>query len=98
MIIVNQDKTAIINFDCISGITLSEDGLHIGVTDNWGLDTFVDIGTYKTEERAKEVLQEIIKKYSEYLELQGGPAILQGQSDVQPNIFILPKIYKMPEK
>ncbi len=54
------------------------------------------IGLYKTEERAKEVLQEIVKKYSSYLELKGGPAVLQGQIDIQPNIFNIPKIYEMP--
>lgn len=63
MIIVSQDKRTILNFEQISGITVSENG-HIGITDNWGNDTFVDIGTYQTEKRAKEVLQEIIDYYS----------------------------------
>ena len=49
-------------------------------------------------ERAKEVLQEITQKYSSYLKLEGGPAILQGQMDIQPNIFNIPKVYEMPEK
>lgn len=57
-----------------------------------------ELGIYKTKERAKEVLQEIIKKYSSYLELKGGPAIMQGQIDIQPNIFNIPKVYEMPEK
>ena len=62
MIIVNQEKTEIVNFDKISGIIINENG-HIGITDNFDTDNYVDIGDYKTEERAKEVLQEIIKAY-----------------------------------
>ena len=60
--------------------------------DNWSV-----LAKYKTEERAKEVLQEIAQKYSSYLKLEGGPAILQGQMDIQPNIFNIPKVYEMPE-
>ena len=60
--------------------------------DNWSV-----LAKYKTEKRAKEVLQEIAQKYSSYLKLEGGPAILQGQMDIQPNIFNIPKVYEMPE-
>ena len=60
--------------------------------DNWSV-----LAKYKTEERAKEVLQEIAQRYSSYLKLEGGPAILQGQMDIQPNIFNIPKVYEMPE-
>lgn len=60
--------------------------------DNWSV-----LGEYKTEERAKEVLQEIAQKFSSYLKLEGGPAILQGPIDIQPNIFNIPKVYEMPE-
>lgn len=61
-------------------------------------DNQYTIAEYKTEERAKEVLQEIVQTYSSYLKLEGGPAILQGQIDIQPNIFNIPKAYEMPIK
>ena len=60
-------------------------------------NNFTILGEYKTMKRAKEVLQEITQKYSAYLKLEGGPAILQGQMDIQPNIFNIPKVYEMPE-
>lgn len=60
-------------------------------------DNFTILGKYKTMKRAKEVLAEIAKKYSSYLQLTGGPAIVQGQIDIQPNIFNIPKVYEMPE-
>lgn len=67
MIIVNQEKTEIINFNNVMNIEVTncdEDGFGIfavviiGVDDNYRL-----LGYYKTEERAKEVLQEIWKFY-----------------------------------
>lgn len=63
-----------------------------------GKDYQTEIGRYSTKRRAKEVLMEIIKKYSSYLQLDGGPALLKGQMDIQPNIFNIPKVYEMPEE
>lgn len=50
------------------------------------------------KKRAKEVLQEIIKEYTSYLELRDGPAIMQGHMDIQPNVFNIPKVYEMPKE
>ena len=75
MIIINQDKTEIFNFEEIFRLYV----------DNWSNEEFETepncfcikaekssdnmiyafLGEYKTEERAKEVLQEIIKAYKE---------------------------------
>lgn len=62
MIIVSQDKKEIINFDKIKNIKLDPvlDCRNIIVN----LDgVYTDIGGYKTKEKAKEVLQEIILAY-----------------------------------
>ena len=59
MIIVSQDKETIVNFNNISIIT-QVDG-RIGVTNNVTNSTVSEIGRYATEERAKEVLQEIVQ-------------------------------------
>lgn len=105
MLILSQDKETILNFN--NAVTLyvirdsfsEEKGL-----ENYNIDYSTNdeinyvLETYATEERAKEVLQEIIKCYKSYLQLNGGPAILQGQMDIQPNIFNIPKVYEMPEK
>ena len=96
MIIVSQDREEIVNFDKAESIWICPDGegrFSIEATAH----TNSSLGYYKTEERAKEVLQEIAQKYSSYLKLEGGPAILQGQMDIQPNIFNIPKVYEMPE-
>jgi hypothetical protein len=94
MIIVSQDEDLIVNFENIT--TLDKEGKIIFAVD--GNANSRQIGHYKTEERAKEVLQEIINKYSSYLKLNGGPAIMKGDIDIQPNIFNIPKVYYMPKE
>lgn len=98
MIIVSQNKTKIVNFDNLIQIYITQDEEETANFIRYeSVDSlYDDLGQYKTEERAKEVLQEIVKKYSSYLELKGGPAIIQGQTDIQPNIFNIPKVYVMP--
>lgn len=66
MIILNQKRDELVNFDNIMNICITncdEDGYGIfagcivGVDDNYR-----ELGFYKTKKRAKEILQEIIKK------------------------------------
>ncbi len=97
MIIISQDKETIINFESITRISIIppvEQEYKYSIAINGCLD----LGYYKTKERAKEILQEIEKTYSSYLSLSGGPAKMKGQMDIQPNIFNIPKVYKMPEE
>lgn len=97
MIIVSQDKMELVNFNTIQNIWIcpDEEGRF---TLEASADTNSTLGYYKTEERAKEILTEIAKEYSKYLELKGGPAILQGQIDIAPAIFNIPKVYYMPKE
>ena len=65
MIIVNQDKGKIINFDNMTRVYITFDE---GDDDVWirteTVDSlYEDLGYYKTEKRAKEVLQEIVKTH-----------------------------------
>ena len=99
MIILSQDKKAIINFDNVEFIAIKSDqNLKFVFSRFANSENGVYLGCYDTEERAKEVLQEIVKKHSSYIELKGGSALLKGGIDIQPNIFNIPKVYEMPEK
>lgn len=106
MIIISQDKEKIVNFSNIQEMNIEEwstmkEGKVIWfyvINAEKSKDYQTEIGRYSTKERAKEVLMEIIKKYSSYLQLDGGPALLKGQMDIQPNIFNIPKVYEMPEE
>ena len=100
MIIVSQDKTKIVNFDNLTQIYITQDEEETATFIRYETvdSLYDDLGVYKTEKRAKKVLREIIKKYSSYLQLNGGPAIFQGDIGIQPNIFNIPKVYEMPEE
>ena len=63
MIIVSQDREEIVNFDKVESIWICSDeegSFTIEVT----ADTNNTLGYYKTKEKAKEVLQEIIRYYA----------------------------------
>lgn len=102
MLIVGQDKDIIMNFENIEilgiGNPLEDDDGKFKILANTTSDSQYTLAKYDTKERAEEVFDEIVKKYSSYLSLRGGPAIMQGQMDVQPNIFNIPKIYEMPKE
>ena len=61
MIIVSQDKKSIYNFNNIKSVDIVENEIYI--TDDILMDEGAKIGEYATEERAKEVLDEIAEQY-----------------------------------
>lgn len=98
MIIVSQDRKMLINFNsivsvyviknCVSKDYVSEEdkGYNIDFATNEEIN-FV-LATYKTEERAKEVLQEIINKYK----------ITLYNSKTNETVVNVPKVYEMPKE
>lgn len=86
MIIVSQGKTAHINYDNIEVTYLLKKDDKIQINMRWNYD--YTIGEYETMERAKEVLQEIIKSYRKYrtAECDGPTKVLQETT-----------VYEMPE-
>ena len=65
MIIVSQDKNNVINYDNVKSLWI-EDNVLDETNTTFYINADEDfLGEYKTEERAKEVLQEIIKAYKE---------------------------------
>lgn len=86
MIIVSQDKKKIINFERITEIIAS--GTKILVRDDIFVPKGEEIAKYETEERAKEVLQEIISKYKTTLY----------NSKTNETVVNIPKVYQMPER
>ncbi len=95
MIIVSQNKSAIINFEEIETIFLltikNKEGIEsIQVNARGNYD--YSIGEYATEERAKEVLQEIIEHYNE---LERDVTYAQGDGGFTFNTKFY---YEMPEE
>lgn len=90
MIIVSQDKKRIVNFDNLTQVYIThceEDNTGYFIRFETVDSLYEDLGEYATEERAKEVLQEIIERYTNWNNLVYG----------QPTGFCSPK-YEMPEK
>lgn len=90
MIIVSQDKKRIVNFDNLTQVYIThceEDNTGYFIRFETVDSLYEDLGEYATEERAKEVLQEIIERYTNWNNFVCG----------QPTGFCSPK-YEMPEK
>ena len=92
MIIVSQDKDVIVNFDRTQNIWIDVDVLD---KTNTSFDIVADeqtIGTYATEERAKEILKEMVRKYelgTNKIKIKNS----RGAEIVERNI-----IYEMPKE
>ena len=84
MIILNQKKDIVINFSNVVSIYVQEKNVQV-------LMTFIEdsliLGKYDTEERAKEVLSEIMERYTNWNNLVYG----------QPSGECSPK-YEMPKE
>lgn len=96
MLIVSQDKTEVHNLENIVLKAQENNVCAVYVASN--VDVFIaPLGTYETEERAKEVLQEIVKEYSTCLYCQGGKDAITGEV-FQTGIWNKPKVYIMPKE
>ena len=88
MIIVSQNTDIIANFDNIISLDTDQcNGVYV-VECNFTNRNNVYLGEYETEERAKEVLQEIIKSYRHYrtAECDGYTNVLE-----ETAVFEMPK-------
>lgn len=90
MIILSQDKEKIVNFDNLTQVYITQDEEEIACFIRFETvdSLYDDLGEYKTEERAKEVLQEIVSKYKTTLY----------NSKTNETVVNVPKVYEMPEK
>ena len=90
MLIVNQDRDKIVNFGNLTQvyITQDEDKIACFIRFETVDSLYDDLGEYKTEERAKEVLQEIVSKYKTTLY----------NSKTNETVVNVPKVYEMPTK
>lgn len=92
MIIVSQDKDKIINFDNLTQIYITQDEeitayfIRFETVDS----LYDDLGEYKTEERAREVLQEII------IAIRGKNMVQFSNGEMKEVYPIKNDVYEMP--
>lgn len=98
MIIVSQDKTKIVNFDNLTQIYITRDEEETATFIRYETvdSLYDDLGEYKTEERAKEVLQEIMKKYLDIKCFYNSKYEVM-QAIEQPKVFEMP-VEKVDDK
>lgn len=86
MIILSQDKKEIINFDNVNLIRVQDDGSIVTYDNTYNIQTGVSdsLGKYKTEERAKEILRDIVEMYRKQAN--------------KYHLFDINNVYEMPEK
>lgn len=95
MIIVNQNKCTIVNFNNIQNIRIEPYGTHIKGKKIYKIFAgnfegyATELGTYDTEERTKEVLAEIIKSYRDYR---------TAECDGYTNVLQETAVFDMPEE
>lgn len=56
------------------------------------------LGTYNSEARCLEILDEIQQMYQSYLSCDGGNPYLMGSNGYPPFAFNQPKVFEMPKK
>lgn len=96
MIIISQDEKAIYNFNNIISIQVEErDGKYEIITYD-AINDNTSLGSYKTEERAKEVLGNVIICYAN-IELIKIPK-MEIQKKITSTELLRNICYKMPEK
>ena len=54
------------------------------------------VATYSTEEKVIKAMEMLREEYSKYMEIEGH-ADLTGQGIIQPNIWVLPKVFQFPQ-
>ena len=88
MLIISQDKGKIINFDNMTRVYINfdEGDDDVCIRTETVDSLFEDLGYYKTEERAREVLQEIIETYLDCNE----------QSVLANYAYVKNEVYEMP--
>lgn len=89
MLIVNQDRDKIVNFGNLTQVYITQDEETAYFIRFETVDSlYDDLGEYKTEERAKEVLQEIVNKYKTTLY----------NPKTNGTVVNIPKVFEMPKE
>ncbi len=97
MVIIGQEGKTIINFKRINFLNIEEaDNNKFNILINYGDDIEGIIATYEKEERAKEVLEEIVESYLGVNIIEEQDRQLNFNENTQ--IRIRPHHYRMPKK
>lgn len=89
MIILSQDKETIVNFENVTKIIIISYAIGASIKAHFE-DGTVELGDYKDEERAKEVLKDIIKAINGENFVECNESTLNIHS-IEQKVFYMPK-------
>ena len=89
MIILSQDEEKIVNFDNVTSIGMIGFTNYISIKAKFQ-DMYIELGTYKNETRAKEVLKDIIKAINGENFVEYNESTLNIHS-LEQKVFYMPK-------
>ncbi len=100
MLIVNQKRDIVINFSNVLSIYVQENNVQTLIS---CVEDALILGKYKTKERAKEVLQEIVEVFTDEEFFHIRKSSLNNLDELAEPKYILkpisrPKVYEMPEE
>ncbi len=72
------------------------DGRVIKIVPSTGGYKGSNIATYSTEEKAKKAVEMLREEYLKYMEIEGSEG-LTWQGVIQPNFWVLPKVFQFPQ-
>lgn len=71
------------------------DGRAIRIVPSATGELSAELAVYSTEEKAKKAMEMLREEYLKYMEIEGH-ADLTGQGIIQPNFWVLPKVFRFP--
>lgn len=96
MRLISQDGMIDVSYENILLFIYDDDrAVAIKAYDSVSSDDFICMGLYETLEKAETVMKMVREAYSSRMELDGGYDHVNG-CYVQPNYWVLPKVFQFP--
>ena len=98
MRIISQDGTIDVPYEMVVIQRFEEDiyFLNRNLTGVEDLINDIRLAEYSTEEKAIKAMEMLREVYLKYMEIEGH-ADLTGQGIIQPNFWVLPKVFQFPQ-
>lgn len=98
MRVISQDGTIDVPYEMVVIQRFEEDiyFLNRNLTGVEDLISDIRLAKYSTEAKAIKAMEMLREEYLKYMEIEGH-ADLTGQGIIQPNFWVLPKVFRFPQ-
>lgn len=98
MRVISQDGTIDVPYEMVV-IQKFRNGVYFLNRNLTGIEELINdikLAEYSTEAKAIKAMEMLREEYLKYMEIEGH-ADLTGQGIIQPNFWVLPKVYQFPQ-